>query len=277
MVSTKLLRLPTRGALGNGLRVVAGSVLASDGFLVVITRNRRIELTPRARRLDHGRQREAGQVPGRHPDRDRLRPGDPGGRERAVLGDRRRSRWRTGRPTRASSSPCWYDAPQFHELLSASGDRAGARAGGQPRRLHRRRGLARSLPRPDWAAWPASDVSREQAEQPAGGRAEQRASRSSRSGSARSVPNCSRLRLCHVERRQRRSAPSRPPRSRSWSRRGPESARTCGCWSASTARRSPATSTRRATSATSTCSAAGFTTPSPKRRRTSTSPSGSTS
>ncbi len=29
MVSTKLLRLPTRGALGNGLRVVAGAVLAT--------------------------------------------------------------------------------------------------------------------------------------------------------------------------------------------------------------------------------------------------------
>jgi hypothetical protein len=39
MVSTKLLRLPTRGALGNGLRVVAGAVLASQGTLVVITRN----------------------------------------------------------------------------------------------------------------------------------------------------------------------------------------------------------------------------------------------
>ena len=46
MVSTKLLRLPTRGALGNGLRVVAGAVLASEGTLVVITRNRRIELRP---------------------------------------------------------------------------------------------------------------------------------------------------------------------------------------------------------------------------------------
>jgi hypothetical protein len=31
MMSTKLLRLPTRGALGNGLRVVAGAVLASGG------------------------------------------------------------------------------------------------------------------------------------------------------------------------------------------------------------------------------------------------------
>src|SRR5262245_49449843 len=46
LVSTKLLRLPTRGALGNGLRVVAGAVLASRGKLIVITRNRRIELKP---------------------------------------------------------------------------------------------------------------------------------------------------------------------------------------------------------------------------------------
>ena len=46
MVSTKLLRLPTRGALGNGLRVVAGAVLASNGSLVVTTRGKRIELRP---------------------------------------------------------------------------------------------------------------------------------------------------------------------------------------------------------------------------------------
>jgi C4-dicarboxylate-specific signal transduction histidine kinase len=38
MISTKQLRLPTRGALGNGLRVVTGAVLASGGSLVVVTR-----------------------------------------------------------------------------------------------------------------------------------------------------------------------------------------------------------------------------------------------
>ena len=48
MVSTKLLRLPTRGALGNGLRVVAGAVLASGGTLVVITRNRASSFAPSA-------------------------------------------------------------------------------------------------------------------------------------------------------------------------------------------------------------------------------------
>jgi hypothetical protein len=46
MISTKLLRLPQRGALGNGLRVVAGAVLASGGTLAVITRDRRVELRP---------------------------------------------------------------------------------------------------------------------------------------------------------------------------------------------------------------------------------------
>src|SRR5271166_6210724 len=46
MRSTKLWRLPTRGALGNGLRAVAGIVLVSAGSLVVTTRNRKITLRP---------------------------------------------------------------------------------------------------------------------------------------------------------------------------------------------------------------------------------------
>ena len=45
LVSTKL-RLPIRGALGNGLRVLAGGVFASEGSLAVITHDRRIELRP---------------------------------------------------------------------------------------------------------------------------------------------------------------------------------------------------------------------------------------
>ena len=47
MVSSKLLRLPTRGALGNGLRVVVGAVLASEGRLEVWTRDSRIRIAPR--------------------------------------------------------------------------------------------------------------------------------------------------------------------------------------------------------------------------------------
>lgn len=84
MISTKLLRLPTRGALGNGLRVVAGAVVASEGSLVVTTRNQGIELHP-----ERGCHRDAGRPPGRHLRRDRFRPGYPGGRGRAPLGGRR--------------------------------------------------------------------------------------------------------------------------------------------------------------------------------------------
>lgn len=46
LTSSKLLRLPTRGALGNGLRVVAGAVLASGGSMVVRTRGRTLKLVP---------------------------------------------------------------------------------------------------------------------------------------------------------------------------------------------------------------------------------------
>ncbi len=46
--STKYLRRPTRGAIGNGLRVVVGAVLASRGTLTVCTRGHRLELEPQA-------------------------------------------------------------------------------------------------------------------------------------------------------------------------------------------------------------------------------------
>ena len=46
-ILSKLLRLPTRGALGNGLRVVVGAVLATGGQLTVKTRGRALCLRPR--------------------------------------------------------------------------------------------------------------------------------------------------------------------------------------------------------------------------------------
>src|SRR5262249_19345184 len=48
LASSKLVRLPTRGALGNGLRVVAGAVLASGGALTVRTTGRALRLEPQA-------------------------------------------------------------------------------------------------------------------------------------------------------------------------------------------------------------------------------------
>ena len=46
LVSEKLWRRPSRGALGNGLRVVAGALIGSGGgYLVVTTRDKRMEIT----------------------------------------------------------------------------------------------------------------------------------------------------------------------------------------------------------------------------------------
>ncbi|KJD42489.1 hypothetical protein QD47_27955 [Paenibacillus terrae] len=43
-LSSKILRMPTRGALGNGLRVVSGAVIASGGSLCVSTRGQRYQI-----------------------------------------------------------------------------------------------------------------------------------------------------------------------------------------------------------------------------------------
>jgi hypothetical protein len=121
MRSTKLLRLPMRGALGNGLRVVAGAVLASGGKLVVTTRNQRIELRPEfdgstsvasIERVDHpvGTRIEITFGPALPSDED------------AMAWARVACRFgKYGPKYDGKSSPFWYDAAQFHELLLASG------------------------------------------------------------------------------------------------------------------------------------------------------------
>jgi hypothetical protein len=123
MVSTKLLRLPTRGALGNGLRVVAGAVLASSGSLSIVTRNQRIGLRPErdgsttvisVEPVDHpiGTRVEIGFGPSLPADEDPLF----WARTAIVLAD-------GGSSYVGRSSPWWYDIPHFHELLSACGER----------------------------------------------------------------------------------------------------------------------------------------------------------
>ena len=123
MVSTKLLRLPQRGALGNGLRVVAGAVLASGGSLSVITRDKRIVLRP-----EHDGSTTVVSVrPAKRPTGTRVEISfGP-----ALPCDARTLNWaqwairlaRAGQSYTGRASPHWYDVSQFHELLSASGDR----------------------------------------------------------------------------------------------------------------------------------------------------------
>ena len=122
LVSTKLLRLPTRGALGNGLRVVAGAVLASDGSLAVITRDRRIELRPER----DGTTTVVRTTKVKFPIGTRIEisfgPALPSD-QAALSWAERACHLAQGTTYGGRSSPWWYDLSQFQELLYASGDR----------------------------------------------------------------------------------------------------------------------------------------------------------
>jgi hypothetical protein len=123
MVSSKLLRLPTRGALGNGLRVVAGAIIVSGGSLAITTRNRRIELRPERDGTTTVINVETVEFPVGTRIEIRLGP--------AIRCDGQTLDWMNVAQTLAEfgtqyggkSSPWWYDPGQFHELLYASGNR----------------------------------------------------------------------------------------------------------------------------------------------------------
>jgi hypothetical protein len=121
MISSKLIRLPTRGALGNGLRVVAGAVLASDGSLVVTTRDRRLVLRPE---MD-GSTTLVESTDVNFPVGVRIEicfghalPSDSSALSWAQQACRLAEH---GDTYTGKSSPHWYDAAQFHELLYAYG------------------------------------------------------------------------------------------------------------------------------------------------------------
>ena len=121
MRSSKLLRVPQCGALGNGLRVVAGAVLASEGSLAVISRNRRIVLQPRAD--GHTAVVELTAVD--YPIGTRIEisfgPALPRDGNALVWIRRANAAAIAGESFEGRSSPFWYDAAQFHELLLACG------------------------------------------------------------------------------------------------------------------------------------------------------------
>jgi hypothetical protein len=122
LISTKLWRLPTRGALGNGLRVVAGAVLASGGSLAVITRDRRIELRPER----DGTTTVVRTTKVVFPIGTRIEisfgPALPSD-QAALSWARIALHLAQGKTYGGRSSPWWYDLSQFQELLYASGDR----------------------------------------------------------------------------------------------------------------------------------------------------------
>jgi hypothetical protein len=112
--------LPTRGALGNGLRVAAGAVLASGGTLAVISRGVRLELKPQRDGTTTVAKRSASDRAGTRIEISfgAALPPDPHALVWAHIAGRLGE---GGSSYVGQSSPYWYDAPQFHELLSASG------------------------------------------------------------------------------------------------------------------------------------------------------------
>jgi hypothetical protein len=123
MISSKYFRLPTRGAVGNGLRVVAGAVLASGGTLTVITRNQRIELRPER----DGTTTVVSVKPVKRPVGARIEisfgpdlPCDVDTLDWAHAACK--LAW-TGTTYRGKTSAWWYSVSAFHELLDASGNR----------------------------------------------------------------------------------------------------------------------------------------------------------
>jgi hypothetical protein len=121
MMTSKLIRLPTRGALGNGLRVVAGAVLASGGKLVVSTRGRTLRLQPQ----EDGSTLVVGSEPWKDPDGTRvevyfgpaLADKDPYPLAWCYRAQELADR---GKFYKGRTSPHWYDSDAFWELLQAS-------------------------------------------------------------------------------------------------------------------------------------------------------------
>ena len=124
LTSSKFLRLPTRGALGNGLRVVAGAVLGSGGELIVKSCGRILRLQPRD--SDGGTDVEC------------LGTWDGLGTcveislGKSLPVDDTTFMWAEraiyfasvdGEKYQGKTSPHWYDSASFFELVHAAGDR----------------------------------------------------------------------------------------------------------------------------------------------------------
>ena len=115
LISSKQIRLPTRGMVGNGCRVIMGAVAAFDGFLVVDNRGRRLVLdVDRATGMTNIVKDDA--VP-MHPGmRVHINLGSDGydygslAQETVRIAD-------YGSSYEGVTSPHWYDARDLHDLM----------------------------------------------------------------------------------------------------------------------------------------------------------------
>ena len=117
--STKLLRLPSRGALGNGLRVVAGAVLATGGNLRVSTRSQTLNLIPLA---DGTTTAEVIGTYDGEGTRVEVQLGSDAGHINfgTLIWASRAKIFSGGERYKGKTSPWWYTSIDFHELCLAA-------------------------------------------------------------------------------------------------------------------------------------------------------------
>ena len=120
LTSSKILRRPSRGALGNGIRVIAGSVVASGGDLVVHTRGQRVELDLRDDGTTHVKDIGSSDIAGT---RVEIRFGDslpPSSDD--WLWARNAAAFEFATIYEGRTCAYWYDSDSFFELLMAAGE-----------------------------------------------------------------------------------------------------------------------------------------------------------
>ncbi|CAI8949260.1 HATPase_c domain-containing protein [Brevibacillus sp. IT-7CA2] len=117
MISSKLLRLPSRGALGNGLRVVTGAVIATGGSLTVTSRGSTYRILPqddgtsKAEFIGSNDQKGTSIL---------VKLGMPVDEDTLHWGKLAIQFSRKGTMYSGKSSPYWYTSEAFYELVNAA-------------------------------------------------------------------------------------------------------------------------------------------------------------
>ncbi len=121
LTSTKVVRLPARGALGNGLRVVVGAALASGGHLEVWTQGHHYKLKPKD---DGSTEITSDELVGTEGTRIAVTLGEGIPQDE---GDLRLGKLANGfnfaKTYQGKTSAWWYDSDSFFELLLSAGSR----------------------------------------------------------------------------------------------------------------------------------------------------------
>ena len=123
LTSSKIIRLPMRGALGNGLRVVMGAVFASDGQIHVETGGAIMDLRPQNDGTTQLTDLGPSDLSKGMRVSIKLGSNIPGDAKTHMAWANIAIIWaKFGETYQGKTSPWWYDADALFELLQAAGD-----------------------------------------------------------------------------------------------------------------------------------------------------------